>query len=103
MSKLALLLTAAAMAVPVTAANAGNSPCSPRTDVLSQLSQKYHEAPVAIGLASNGNLVEVLTATDGTTWTIIQTSPAGVSCLVAAGESWQPQAAAQTASADPQI
>jgi hypothetical protein len=103
MSKLALLLAAAALALPVTAANAGSNPCSPRNDVLSQLSQKYHEAPIAIGLASNGNLVEVLAASDGTTWTIIQTSPAGLSCLVAAGESWQPQLQAQTVSNDPQI
>jgi hypothetical protein len=98
-------LVVAALALPVTAAhaaNSGSSPCSPRNDVLSQLSEKYKEAPVAIGLASNGNLVEVLTAGDGKTWTIIQTSPAGVSCLVAAGESWQPQLQ-QTASTDPQI
>lgn len=66
--------------------------CSPRDDVVKQLFEKYHEAPVAIGLASNGNLLEVLTAADGSTWTMIQTSPAGISCLVAAGESWQQSA-----------
>jgi hypothetical protein len=99
MLKYALVL--AAVALPISAANAG-SPCNPRKDVLSQLSNKYKESPVAIGLSSNGNLVEVLTSTDGMTWTIIQTSPAGVSCMVASGESWQPKVQ-QTASTDPEI
>ncbi len=101
MWKYALLLSALSLTV-ATAAEAG-APCSPRKDVLTQLSEKYKEAPVAIGLASNGNLVEVLTASDGATWTIIQTSPAGLSCLVAAGESWQPQKPQLAASTYPQI
>ncbi|MBX6323635.1 MAG: hypothetical protein IRY94_17600 [Rhodospirillaceae bacterium] len=101
MCKFALLL--GALAVPVaSAANAG-APCSSRKDVLSQLSQKYKEAPVAVGLATNGNLIEVLTAADGATWTIIQTSPAGMSCLVAAGESWQQQKPQVALTGDPAI
>lgn len=76
-----LLLPVSAIAAPMA--------CSPRNDVLSQLATKFKEAPVAIGLANNGGLLEVLTAGDGTTWTIIITMPNGVSCLVAAGENWQ--------------
>lgn len=63
--------------------------CSPREDVLAQLSEKFKEQPVSIGLANNGGLLEVLAARDGTTWTVIITMPNGISCLVAAGESWQ--------------
>jgi hypothetical protein len=77
----ALMLPASAMAAQL--------PCSPRQDVLTQLSAKFKEAPVAIGLANNGGLLEVLTAGKGETWTIIITMPNGVSCLVAAGEDWQ--------------
>ena len=83
-----VLLAAATLTVS-TAAMAAPMACSPRTDVLTQLSSKFKEAPVAIGLANNGGLLEVLTAGDGATWTIIITMPNGVSCLVAAGESWQ--------------
>jgi hypothetical protein len=100
MWKFALVLTA--LTVPMAAAEAG-TPCSKRSDVIAELGKKYKEAPVAIGLASNGNLLEVLTSTDGSTWTIIQTAPTGIACMVAAGEGWQPKEPAQLASADPEI
>ncbi len=63
--------------------------CAARDGLLVQLEQKYGEVPVAIGVA-DGRLVELLTAKDGMTWTIILTSPKGVSCLIASGEGWQP-------------
>ena len=44
------------------------------------------EAPVAVGVTNNGGLVEVLSTGDGNTWSMIITSPQGISCLVAAGE-----------------
>lgn len=73
-------------------ANAQDEPaCGRRADVLKELADRYREAPVAVGLASNGGLLEVLTSSGGTTWTIIVTTPGGVSCLIAAGENWQQQ------------
>ena len=41
-----------------------------------------------MGLASNGGVVELFTASDGATWTLVLTMPNGLSRLVAAGESW---------------
>ncbi len=84
-----VLLAAAALTLPAAAMAAAPMACSPRDDVLNQLSTKFKEAPVAIGLANNGGLIEVLTAGKGEPWTIIITMPNGVSCLVAAGEDWQ--------------
>ena len=63
--------------------------CNDRKQVLDLLAQKYKEAPVASGVTNNGGLVEVLTDAKGGTWTIIVTTPQGVSCLVAAGEGWR--------------
>ncbi len=63
--------------------------CNDRKQVLDLLAQKYKEAPVASGVTNNGGLVEVLTDNKGGTWTIIVTTPQGVSCLVAAGEGWR--------------
>lgn len=63
--------------------------CKEREDVLELLADKYAEAPVAVGVANNGGLVEVLSTGDGNTWSIIITTPAGMSCLVAAGEGWR--------------
>ena len=63
--------------------------CSNREAIVAYLEKKYGETPVAIGVTSNGGLVEVLSADGGGTWTIIVTSAKGWSCLVAAGEGWK--------------
>ncbi len=65
--------------------------CTARDGLLSQLESQYGEVPVAIGVA-DGRLIELLTAKDGLTWTIILTSPQGLSCLIASGEGWRPLA-----------
>ena len=69
------------------------SSCESRETVLSFLSQQYSEAPVAMGVAKNGGLVEVLTSGAGSTFTIIVTTPNGQTCMVAAGEGWESLAA----------
>ena len=74
----------AAALIPTPAA--AEESCDRRDKVLGQLAQKYQEIPVAIGVTSTGGLVEVLATGDGSTWTIIVTTPQGVSCLVAEGE-----------------
>ena len=76
----AFLLAAPAMA---------QGSCDDRTSVLETLARKYQEAPIAAGITSSGGLVEVLSDGTGGTWTIIITSPQGLSCLVAAGEGWR--------------
>lgn len=86
MLKAIACLTALTLPLP---AMANSMACSEREDVLAQLGNKYKEAPVALGLANNGGLIEVLTSGDGGTWTIILSMPNGKSCLLAAGESWQ--------------
>jgi len=73
--------------------------CDERDNVLKLLSKKYKESPVAIGVTNNGGLVEVLSATKGSTWSIIVTTPKGMSCLVAAGEGWRD---IEAASLDPE-
>lgn len=73
--------SAAAWAAPTT--------CAPRPEVLDQLAENHAEAPVGIGFASNGGLLELLTNDSGATWTLIITMPSGRSCMVAAGEDWR--------------
>jgi len=81
-------------AFTLTAAAAGNNAvsarsCSTRANVIKHLANKYSESPVAVGLAENGGVIEVLTSSKGGTWTIIITMPDGTSCMVAAGEAWE--------------
>ena len=42
-----------------------------------------------MGLESNGRLFEVFATDDGSTWTMVITTPDGASCVVAAGLEWQ--------------
>lgn len=65
--------------------------CAPRADLARVLSQQHSEAPVALGLASNGNLMEVFASKLGESWTLVMSMPNGISCVVAAGESWTPR------------
>ena len=94
MSRLVLPFLAFALLVAPAASDAiadGNesAPCGQRDEMLSHLSQKYSEKPVAMGLATNGSVVEVLSSKAGDSFTIVYTMPNGQTCLVAAGSNWQ--------------
>jgi hypothetical protein len=62
--------------------------CNTRAIIVEALAGKFHELPIATALAG-GNLLEVLTSDDSSTWTIIVSTPGGVTCVILAGESWQ--------------
>jgi hypothetical protein len=64
-------------------------PCHDATEIARQLSKKYEEAPIAFGLQSNGNLLQIYTSETQHTWTVVSTTPAGKSCIVAAGKRWE--------------
>ena len=63
--------------------------CGDRAKVIDSLAANYSEEPVAVGVASNGGLIEVLKSPHGESWTILFTYPTGPTCLVASGEAWQ--------------
>ena len=62
--------------------------CDERSAVVATLEKTYSETPVSMGLASNGAIIEILASPSGT-FTIILTRPNGLTCVMAAGESWE--------------
>ena len=78
--------------IPVTPTPAlGQGPpraCHPRDHLLAVLEEKYGEIPIGFGV-TNGQLIELPTSDDGISWTIIQTSPNGISCMITSGEGWR--------------
>ncbi|WP_299618662.1 hypothetical protein [Pelagibius sp.] len=94
-----ILALSAGLALVSTSGAAAQPQCDQRDSVLKILQQKYKESPVALGVTHNGGLVEVLSTGNGTTWSIIVTTPQGMSCLVAAGEGWR---AMEQVAADPE-
>jgi hypothetical protein len=96
MRRPALLFTSLAFACGVTASSLSaqtaegvRMPCHDAGEIARQLSSKYKEAPVAFGLQSNGNLLQIYASDQKNTWTVVSTSPAGQSCIVAAGKRWE--------------
>ena len=61
----ALAVTVFVAAFSLPAAAQQQAACAKRGDVLKHLSAEYTEAPVAIGLANNGGVVEVLSSKKG--------------------------------------
>ncbi len=61
---------------------------APRAVMAKQLADRYGQAPVAMGIANNGAMIEVFAADDGITCTIVVTMPNRTSRIVAAGRNW---------------
>ncbi len=90
MSRLIVLLGSlggALLTVPAFADEAAL--CADRAAVAQRLAKDFSENPVAIGITSSGNVIEVFSARTGDTWTIVMTLPNGKSCLMAIGEGWE--------------
>ena len=82
-----VLLGAVAASFATAPANA-QSVCGDRTEIVSRLESGYEEQAAAIGLSGTGGVVERYRSEKGS-WTLLITRPTGVSCLLAAGESWE--------------
>ena len=75
--------------------------CAPREAVLAQLFETYGETRRGVGLAANNAMVELYASEDTGTWTIVVTSPGGLSCLVASGQAWSTVTDAAVPEGDP--
>lgn len=63
--------------------------CAPRPAVVERLTDTYGETRQSIGLATNNTVMEVFASAENGTWTIVVTNPQGITCLVAAGRSFE--------------
>ena len=69
-------------------AQAATMGCGLRSDIAAELKQTHEENPIALGVTSVGTVMELWTARDGETWTLLVTLPDGSSCVVGAGQDW---------------
>lgn len=67
--------------------------CYDYREIARQLGASYEEAPVSLGLQSNGNLLQVFASAKSGTWTIVSLTPSGFACVLAAGRGWESIAA----------
>jgi len=84
-----------------TVAAIANPQCAPRADVVAHLDQKYSETRRSIGLAANSTVMEVFASDATGTWTITITTPQGITCLIASGQSYDAVVEQQPAKGSP--
>ena len=66
MFRTALALSTCLLLATTAGAAAQQPLCTERSEVVNQLSSQYSEAPVAMGIANNGGVVEILSSQSGT-------------------------------------
>lgn len=64
--------------------------CGDRDKIVAHLAETYGEGRVSVGLAENGAMVETFASPETGSWTLLVTSPQGLTCLLASGESFEP-------------
>jgi hypothetical protein len=97
MPKASPLLRAAialALLAATPAANAEEArACAERTTVVQRLEERFGETLRSLGLHQGDAVVEIYSSEATGTWTILMTRPDGKTCLLAAGQLWQQDAA----------
>lgn len=71
----------------VSGANA-NQICGKRSEIVSQLNDRFMEVPAWVGAADTVRL-ELFLARDGQTWTLLLSQTKEISCVVGAGNAWE--------------
>lgn len=79
-----------ALAAPGAQAQGTTANCAPHDAVVNRLATTYGESRQSIALGSNNSVIEVFASLETGTWTITVTAPGGPTCLVAAGNAYQP-------------
>lgn len=67
---------------------AAEEACDGRSEIIRYLAQQFQEIPVAMGLSSQGHVVELFIGPGGS-WTLVRTDTAGRACLADAGDHFQ--------------
>ena len=83
-----VLLSATLLALILISTGAKASVCMQHKTLTGYLSEKFKEEPKAVGLVEQQHLMEVFVSAKGT-WTIVMTSTEGISCIIAAGDTWE--------------
>ncbi len=87
-----LAVPTALAAAPAAAQESGDlaaARCGEHDSVAGYLQQRFDERPVSLGLQADGRILQVFTSDRTGTWTIVTTTPHGISCIVTGGEAWE--------------
>jgi hypothetical protein len=89
----ALALPLAGLAAPALSNPIAEVVCAPTDQMVQRLTLQFGEVRQATGIRNPEQVIEIWTARDGQSWTLVQTNASGTSCILAMGEHWQTAAA----------
>jgi hypothetical protein len=69
-------------------------PCDSRANIVAHLATEYGETLQSAGVTQSGTVLEVWASATTGTWTVLESSPEGTSCMVAAGQAFETRTAA---------
>ncbi len=75
--------------------------CGTRDSVVAKLGDKYGEVRKGVGLAGPTAIIEIWVSEATGTWTILKTTPNGLTCIMAVGDNWQDDAAVKRVTGAP--
>lgn len=76
------------VAAPLYSSSAQAQTCRPHNELVAKLGSRFKEKRRAFGLINETRMMEVFVSKAGT-WTMLVTTTDKISCVVAAGESWE--------------
>lgn len=85
----AALAALTVLALAPTLPAAAQMRCGQRDAIVRQLATRYGETQRSVGFQQGRGVVEIYVNADSGSWTILLTTPEGMSCLMAAGEAFQ--------------
>ncbi len=75
--------------------------CGARDSVVAALGEKYGEVRRGGGLAGPTAIFEIWASEATGTWTILKTTPNGLTCVMAVGDGWQDDTGEPTPAGSP--
>ncbi len=75
--------------------------CGTRDSVVAKLGDKYGEVRRGGGLAGPTAIFEIWASEATGSWTILKTTPNGLTCIIAVGDAWQDDAGEAIPAGDP--
>ena len=85
---LATMVAAGALSFSYSLPAEARMACGPHKKLTKALTGKYKEARKGLGLVASRRVMEVFVSESGS-WTLVMTDLNGVSCIIAAGHSWE--------------
>ena len=67
----------------------GQAFCMKHTDFVEKLAREFQETLVGYGILSDQRILGVFASPGGLTFTVVYTTPEGITCAVGAGRNWR--------------